>query len=76
MWESAMMLRTLRFGSPKLYGCWLDEDDNRLVKAAAASAHRLTWHARVLDNLRIYAAGKRRRVIKHKFNKFENTMSD
>ena len=51
-------------GSPALYGCWLDESINRLLKSVASGAHSLVHDRRVLSEFpRAYENDlKKRRV--------------
>ena len=51
------LFRLHRNGPPDLYGCWLDESENKDLKAWSASAHGSVFHARVLA----VAAGEMRR---------------
>ena len=44
-----MSNRIRRQGSPTLYGCWLDESINRLLRDVAAGAHSLVHDRRVLS---------------------------
>ena len=43
-----MSLRCRELGSPALYGCWLDESVNRLLRDVAAGAHSLVHERRTL----------------------------
>ena len=51
----------VHFGSPAAWACWEDESLNQVLKAVSASAHRLVWHKRVLENANLTLARRARR---------------
>ena len=47
--------RILQMGSPRLYGCWKDEDANRRLKGIARAAHAAVWERRMLSECQAWA---------------------
>ena len=56
----------LRLGSPAMYGNWLDESINRLLRDVAGGAHQAVFYKRILKEFQLASEGgpsaKRRRL--------------
>ena len=43
--------KTPWFGNPDVYACFIDEHDNKTLKAVSRGIHQLTWEAGVLHRI-------------------------
>ena len=51
-----MIHRIWFFGNPKLYDTFIDEGLNKLLRDAAARAHMVTFHTRILKMIALHGA--------------------